>query len=488
MLFRSLAPDYNRLQCDIRLMGNTEPLLEGTKCVLLLGEAAAHKWLGRSDNSLNEIRGCPYSINGIAHIASYQPQDCVDAIKDHELKFNPYLKQMQVLEDNYGDDDEDEPSDEKRRHGKTKRKNYRFWLSKDVEKCKSIIRFGGIKPNPFLPSYEMCPPSALVIKLLSETKGKLLFLDIETDPQWNILCFSFAFDYGPVYTVPCLAYDYRWFYTELHKIYRALAIAFRDNTVVAHNGAGFDFIVYSVKYKISIGRSVADTMLMQHRCFPEVEKSLGHCVSLWTNEPFHKDESNFAYNTPDVCKQLWRYNAKDVYTMQLIYKAQMEYAARQPGLLDSINQVNAQIRPYLITSLQGIQYRDDKVVDIMRTNDRWMMQYLRWVEILIGKDTVRTLRRKSKSGLCGSNTQCCAYFHGMLGYDVVNYGKASKVDGSRKPSLQKKNLLKLRLKYVNPVIDICMWYRELAKETGSLKFIPWKERKQNAPTTPKAQS
>jgi hypothetical protein len=55
----------------------------------------------------------------------------------------------------------------------------------------------------------------------------------------------------------------------------------------------------------------------------------------------------------------------------------------------------------------------------------------------------------------------------------VGWGKESKVDGKRKPSLSKKAIYKLRLKFDNPVIDFIIAYRQLAKETSSLKFNPF---------------
>src|SRR6266404_270380 len=50
----------NILQCDVRLFEDNSPLIDNTKCILLLGEEAAQSWLRNKDNSLNEIRGSPY--------------------------------------------------------------------------------------------------------------------------------------------------------------------------------------------------------------------------------------------------------------------------------------------------------------------------------------------------------------------------------------------------------------------------------------------
>jgi len=467
-----LYPVVNRMQCDVRLTSNKEPLIEGTKCVLLLGEQAAREWLGNTENSLNEMRGSVYLINGIPHIASYLPQDATDVTAQHESKFNSYLAENNVT-DEFGDEgDEENEQDEKRRHGFTKRKNYRFWLQADTKKALFILRHG-IPPRPFEPIYHIYPSASTVLLQLDNCTNQNLFIDIETDPARHILCFSFAVDYGPTYCIPCILHDYQWAYAELPQIFRALALAFQRNTTVAHNGAGFDFFVFATMYRIPVGDKLYDTMLAHHRCFPEVEKSLGHVTSYWTHEPFHKDESNFAYNTPAVCRQLWNYNAKDVYTMQLVHKAINEYAARRPGLTESIQQANDSIKPYLTTSVQGIKMDYDKRDEVMQENDGLMEQYLRLIDLLIGRDFVKALRGKGKSGMPGSNLQCCRYFHDTLGYPIVNYGKQRK-DGTKGPSLGKKNMLKLRLKHDNPVIDIVLAYRETSKESGSLKFTPYK--------------
>jgi hypothetical protein len=70
----------------------------------------------------------------------------------------------------------------------------------------------------------------------------------------------------------------------------------------------------------------------------------------------------------------------------------------------------------------------------------------------------------------------------MLGYPVVSLGKMTK-KGTRNASLAKQNMFKLKLKYNNPVIDFVIAYRELAKESGSLKFTPWKTNNESSNIT-----
>lgn len=463
---KCLRPEYNRYQCDIRLKEDKSSFLNGTKCVLLLGEPAMRAWTGKIDNTIGEVRGSVYIINDVPHISSYLPQDCLD-IKDYESDLNPLANRG----DGYEEDDE-EGGDEKRKHGFTSRKNFGFWLIKDIERCKHILEYG-VPKSPEV-NYVTYPRQELVEQILQDTKNNVLHFDIETDyEQQNMQCFSFGFnDSSTVYNIPCLLPDYSWAYTGLHKIYKSLAVAIRDNTLVAHNGHNFDFFVLGHKYRIPIGRKVFDTMIAHHRCWPDQEKSLGHLMSHLTWEPFHKD-TDAPYSSLENARKKWEYCGRDIYGMKIGYNKLLEYAKTIPGLMDSINQAMSSIKPYLTTTLQGISYRQDILDKTMKENDRLMMQYHRMINMLVGEASLPFIRGKSLAPLPSSNVQCCRYFHDLLGYPVVARGQETK-SGDRNPSLGKKALYKLRLNHDNPVIDISLLYRELAKESGSLKFTPWK--------------
>lgn len=472
-----LYPHASRYQCDVRVLEDKSPFLPNTKCILALGEKAQQS-IGNVTTSLHEQRGSPLFHNEIPVISSYLPQDCVD-LKDYESEFNPELQGSDMESGDEGDTENGNPLSEKRRHGKTKRSNYAFWLQRDVEKCFRILQNGGKLPtNPITPRYHIYPSSDDVIALLTNTKNAFLYFDIETDANLNITCFAFSFGFPDIYVVPCIDWTYAWAYSSLPKIFQALQISLLSNTVVAHNGAGFDFFVLAHKYKIAIGRRVYDTMYAQSRIYPEIEKSLGHCISLpWMFEPYHKNEGNFAYRTQHQAMELWKYCGKDVSSLIHLREQQQIYASKHTGLRESIDSVNSYVRPYLICQLQGIHYKQELLKETMDTNDRLCNQYLRILDILVGKDSMRKIRRKSKSGMPSSNVQCITYFHEMLQYPVVGRSKKTK-----KPSLGKTLMFKLKLKFPKQaVIDVILAYRALAKESGSLKFTCWKNENKQTP-------
>lgn len=461
-----LFPHANINASDIRLCDDTSPLYSGTKCLLLLGQRSLSLWTGAS-TTLAEQRGSPLEAlekwNKIPCIASFLPQDTVDIV-DHEKRLN---KEAEGYEEEKGLSDEDEAGQVigNKGRGKTKRSNWRFWLRADTKKAIRILS----NEKLLLPKYKcdinVYPGSSEVITELTQTKGRDFYIDIETDfDTLDMRCFAYSF--GPnesgvvkVNVVPCLDIKYKPAYAELPHILRALAICMRDNCTVAHNGSMFDFLVFAHKYKLPIGRKVYDTLIAQHRIFPETEKSLGHCVAYWTYEPYHKNEGVHSYMSDRQAMQLYEYCGKDVYTMVLVKEAQLEYAQKDPGLLLSIEQAMASIKPYLAATMMGIRYEQEKLDKWIQENDKLMEQYLRMMRILCGPNVAPLI----------SNKTCCEYFHKALNYPVV--GTSQKTG---KPSLAEENLVKLRLKVNNPVIDLLLNYRQRQKETGTLKFTPWK--------------
>lgn len=455
----------HRNNCDIREHSSqSEGLLPETKVVLLLGDPAFKGWTQDKYKaaSLGEQRGYPIDIPaGIPAICSYSPQDCFDMQK-YEDRLNPLLNDDS--EDEAAKEDEDEDDNSIKRHGKTRRSNYRFWFKRDLSKA--IWRLGNNSFDNTPWETRVYPTSQEVIGVLASTKDQDLYLDIETDLEdQNLFCLGFNFSNSNlVYVVPFLRYDYTLAYSDYHRIMRSLSVALRSNTVVVHNSM-FDLCVLSYKYGLPIPSRNYDTMLSQHRCFPEAEKSLGHSISSWPrlwSMPFHKDEGVFPPRSLQQEKELWQYNAKDVWAMRLIKQEQLAYAATDEGLWASVQQANSLIEPYLICQLTGMRYDTEKAAAIRKKNDRLMTHYLRAIKVLAGREVLPT-----------SPKQCRDYFFRDLGYKPTMYTKDKTTGQAKNPSTGEDALQKLKLKYpLNAAIDFMIAYRERAKESGMVKFNP----------------
>lgn len=456
--YECLMPETTQLNCDIRQIDDKSPLLPNTKCVLLLGSKSFAQYTG-AITSLDENRGSPIIKDNIPCIASFSPQDAMDK-QNFEKRFND----RQIEDEEEMDSDEIAAGElyESKGRGKTSRENYRFWLKEDTKKALRIVANGGQLPKLYEgePSYHLLTDIHSVTHYLGRVSDDVLFYDCETDfISTDIRCFCFSFECDPlnIYLVPVITTDYKpYFGDKQHLLWNALYWAVRKNTLVAHNGKEFDYMVLAKKYRIPINR-VYDTLISAHRCLPKVEKSLGHLTSLCTYEPYHKNEGVHAFRNWDQALQLMQYCGKDVFTMYLVKKWQDKRAAEDEGLAASIKLANDSIKPYMTATVLGMKFNDTIRQERISKNDRLMEFYLRIMQELIGPNVKPLI----------SNQKCTEYFHNQLKYKVVGRTPSGNA------SLKEEYLYKLAQSHENPVIKFLIKYRQIQKESGSLNFNPY---------------
>jgi DNA polymerase I-like protein with 3'-5' exonuclease and polymerase domains len=462
--FDKLLIPFTRANCDIRLLEDTRDLLPNTRCVLLLGQSSLERY--KSGASLLTYRGSPFSSSSLGNdsitfLPSIAPQDSFDR-KNYE---NP------ADETNENSEDKESEKD----YQKTARKNFKFWFSADVKKAIRIAR-EGVRSYPEYRVAYCVGAQELVSKLASFKEGYLV-IDIETDRNQNITCFSFLFSQDKtldplktyeVYCVPFKRYDGNLFYNKLDyaHIFRALTVAFRDNTVVGHN-LSFDLFVLLFKYLVNTPLSIYDTMVAHHRCHPEVEKSLGHCVSYYTDLPYHKDEGVFDPKTCHQETQLWTYNAKDVWTTWLVFIGQQE-EIRRLRAEESVAQACGSIRSLLMEQYEGCLADEAKRQKIISENERRFTQYTRILKLLTGLD----LNPRSFHDVSH-------YLYDIRKLPVIQ-GKKSKTASSEVKLSKYKTplgptgeeiLLKLFLKYPFPSFKVILAARGVGKEASALSEI-----------------
>lgn len=426
-----LPPPYCVESSDIRDCDCELPLSPGTKAVLLLGESAAKKF-GRVSC---DPPGYSTIVHGIPAISAFYPQDCCD------------FRNMRAGNVDY---DEDAVTDrDAKERVPTRAKSRRYWTAWHIRK------FLSIKPKLYPKLNErLYPRLDEAISCLEKVKeGEDLYLDIETSRIHSCLScigFSAAASFPTVFVVPVYLISGDLAYKDFHRFYKALSLAISRSNIVIHN-AMFDLLVLHGFYHMCLPFSVFDTMVAQHRISPETEKSLAHVISAWTNEPNHKDFNTDVYSH-DGEQALWRYNARDVYTLRLIKDAQLAYAANDPGLAASIAQGNASIIPYLSTSLTGMRLDTMRLASAQLKLLRFKELYARIASILTGKPFNPA-----------SSKQCSDFFHKTLNYPVISRtAKGGNALGS-------KQLYQLQLAHNNPLIPVILKYREVAKDASSLE-------------------
>lgn len=373
--FNNILTPFNRHNCEIRTV-ETLPYkpLEGTRLTLLLGQESLNTV---KEGDLRTLRGSPFTANGLLYLPTFTPQDSYDR-KNYE---NPAQ----------ADAKEDEENEEAGAKDivKTRRKNYKFWLYHDVRKALRIVQFG-LRSYPKV-NYHIYRPASVVELALLQHRDSQLVIDIETDRNQNITCFAFAFykhtELRPsepieVFVVPFKRYNGTIAYNQLEwvRILRALALAIARNKVIGHNLA-FDLFVLAIKYKIPYPKDCFDTMIGHHRLYPEVEKSLGHVVSFYTDLPFHKDEGIFDPKSEPQEQQLWIYNAKDVVTTLFVYLGMIPELIKHKAV-ESAAQGCASLRAYLTMTYEGIKQDLPKTISFINDFSRRYNQLERILGLL----------------------------------------------------------------------------------------------------------
>lgn len=409
--------------CDIRVKDNKSPLLPHTRYVGLLGIKGYQE-------------GYPSIYQGIRAIHTFFPQDTCD---------------YRNLESTEEDEDDAISDSETKDSYPTRRSNYRFWLRWHLRK---LVLPGQL----YQPRIHVYPSEKVILDFLRGTRNTDLYLDIETSRVHRaISCIGVSSPaiFPQVYVIPVYLYNGRLAYLNWHLIYREFFEAFLTNTVVAHNAA-FDLTILRAWYKFPFPLNVYCTMCANHRCFPEAEKSLSHCIVQWTEQPYHKDVATEVFNESQQ-NDMWYYNGKDVFNLHLIKTAQLSYAKSVNGLPSSIEQANASIIPYLdTTAIRGLILDEATAIQTESALAVEKSQLARVASILVGSEFNPA-----------SAKQCVDFFHKKLNYSVA----AKTNDG--KPSVGRKQLYQLMLKYNNPVIPVILKYRKTAKDLSMLCAERW---------------
>jgi len=396
--------------------------------IVLTGQPSLDAFV--KDKRLDLHRGYVWNSQLTKHVATYWPQDCVD-IRDSEYS---------------GADDEDaEAGSTSKDGGKTARANYRFWFKRDIHKL-----YNTPKPLQYDLNYLT---NAQIAQILGQVKGRTLYFDLESHPDNYITCFSFAYDDSPIFTA---AIHFRnQLMPDGLRAMAALARAFSRNKIVIHN-AGFDLPFLAHFHHIPFGQDIEDTMLMNHRIWPEAEKSLAHAITLWLNEPYHKDTGGtWNPQTTAQLNNLLRYNGKDVATLRAVHRAQWDFvnSSGDTGLRDSIVQVNSSIFPYLYTSLHGFPVNGLKLAHYLNNRRKVMAFWARVIKIAVGYELNP-----------GSTQQVADYLINRMHYDVL----ARTETGA--PQVDESTLYRYLIKYSNPVIRFLLKYKRAAKVAGELGF------------------
>lgn len=140
------------------------------------------------------------------------------------------------------------------------------------------------------------------------------FLSIDIESRYCLpICVGISFHKSEGMSVPLLSNYSPWplTKTQLKEYWQLLGRLFK-NPKFKKIGQNFK---YDDEKLMMLGMNIdalhADTMLMMHTCYPELPKSLAFQTSIFTREPYYKDEGKEFNPKKDKIDQLLLYNARD---------------------------------------------------------------------------------------------------------------------------------------------------------------------------------
>lgn len=160
-------------------------------------------------------------------------------------------------------------------------------------------------------SIKTCPTYAEAITYLDEIIGGQIGFDIEVVNN-EVSCLAVAKSPSDVMSIAFYSKGQNFFANDEEAlIWQKIALIMLDSkiTKVLQN-AFFDLSFLFSKYGI-IANNIEDTMVGQAIIAPSLPKGLDFITSVYTKEPYYKDEGKKYFKLFTDEESFWRYNAKD---------------------------------------------------------------------------------------------------------------------------------------------------------------------------------
>lgn len=124
---------------------------------------------------------------------------------------------------------------------------------------------------------------------------------------------------------------------------------------IAQNGL-FDVTFLAMQNGISVAEFAHDTMVAQHAAYPSLPKGLDFLCSVYTREPYYKDEGkNWDPRDAADVQRFLEYNGKDVCATLEIAIKQEENELKDPGYKITFDRVMSQTPVYAEQTIKGIK-------------------------------------------------------------------------------------------------------------------------------------
>jgi uracil-DNA glycosylase family 4 len=332
-------------------------------------------------------------------------------------------------------------------------KNYEFkpYVRFDLERAReeggsSVLNLPKRTLRVFITPEECCQ------RLDAILDGSTIALDIEGGIQQGMTCVSFAIHPSDVF----ICHFGKMAASEEAKVLRSIARVLENPRVgkILQN-ALYDTFVFAWLHGILIRNIVHDTMLSGWEIYPEIRKALEVQTSIWTREPFYKND----IESKDF-EKFSEYCCRDSAVTYEIALRHMEVFKRRPSAKAHFDFNMRMLEPLLFIEFKGIRYDKELAAK------RHAQEVLELAQI--------ESRMRSRLGYDlnpNSPQKTCAALYDQLKFPVQHPKEGNAYDKTKRTSDQGA-LLKLAKLTRDPFcFDILTWRHHDGRKSA-LELLP----------------
>lgn len=292
--------------------------------------------------------------------------------------------------------------------------------------------------------------SELISRLKSLSNEPYVAVDIETlfgESGTVLWCIGFAKSPGEAFVIPFIkGGKFAWPIEDEAILLYWISKVFLSKTIKIFQGGMYDLSILGRYYGLRCAKGTyGDTMYCHHASYPYLRKALEILCSMYTWEPYYKDEGKVTLNRRNDQSE-FRYNAKDCCVTREIYPTTTRNA-KELGTYEGYLRTMSILPSHLGMTIRGIRIDQKKQKELGEI----FTDKAKLAHNFIEKETKMSIN-------LNSSDQKRKLLYGFLGLEIQFNPK------TKKPTTDKDALNKLKKKYPNqPVLSQLLDYQKYAK-------------------------
>lgn len=258
-----------------------------------------------------------------------------------------------------------------------------FVTIKDLEKAKKRCETPDYEPDRN--NYIIRPNYIQAVTYLQKAKQhNLVAFDIEVT-YGEVSCISFAYKQNEAISIAFVEGNRNLFTVEEEtKIWRHIA-EILESKRIKKLGQNISFDISFLLRKLGIHTTnVDDTMIAQAICYFQLKKGLDMITSLYSDEPYYKDEGKEWRNIKDW-KQFWIYNAKDACILMTVFP-KLLHELQKTNNVNTYQWQKRLVEPLVYMGSKGIRMDVEGMKKLKKREERKLERYTKLFNKVCGKE------------------------------------------------------------------------------------------------------